>query len=69
MKYIVVAIVFIVLVIVGGTMFGWIGAIAAIGVGGVVSLAVGFVALDERVGVGPTKNDSGGLPAETSYGP
>ncbi len=40
MKYIVVAIVFIVLVIVGETMFGWIGAIAAIGVGGVVSLAV-----------------------------
>ncbi|MDP6706437.1 MAG: hypothetical protein QF893_08855 [Alphaproteobacteria bacterium] len=40
MKAIIVIIVFVLLVIVGETMFGWIGAIAAIGVGGAISLAV-----------------------------
>lgn len=38
MKKIVVAVVFIALVIVGETMFGWIGAIAAVGVGAAISL-------------------------------
>jgi hypothetical protein len=40
MKIVVVFFIFIVLVLVGEQMFGWIGAIAAVGVTGVVALIV-----------------------------